>query len=248
MNVLVLAAGEALGAESFAYPLWLAEVEGRLVLDRQIALLSAGAGAKYIYAFRERDIADRHVDRIAEQLTPGARIVSIGAATAGAACTALLALADVDPDEELIIASATDHIEVDFGEMRSSFKKLSADAGIVSFESLHPRYSFVRTDAEGFVVEAAEKNPISRNANAGLYWFARGGDFLACVKKMILKDGHLGGVFYICPSLNEMVLAGKRVAVGKVDSRDYFPLKEAGQLQSLQNELSRRRSDAARNT
>jgi hypothetical protein len=65
---------------------------------------------------------------------------------------------------------------------------------------------------------------------------------------MILKDGHLGGVFYICPSLNEMVLAGKRVAVGKITPGDYFPLKEAGQLQSLQNELLRRRSDAARQT
>lgn len=248
MNVLVLAAGEVPTSGPFAYPLWLAEVEGRLVLDRQIALLSAGDEAKYTYAFRENDIADRHVDRIAEQLTPGARIISIGATTAGAACTALLALAAVDPDEELIIASATDHVEVDFGEMRSSFRSRSADAGIVSFESLHPRYSFVRMDAEGWVVEAAEKNPISRHANAGLYWFARGGDFLDSVKKMILKDGHLGGVFYICPSLNEMVLAGKRVAVGKITPGDYFPLKEAGQLQSLQNELLRRRSDAARQT
>ena len=52
------------------------------------------------------------------------------------------------------------------------------DGGVIVFDSVHPRWSFVRVDKAGFVIETAEKRPISRLATAGFYYFRRGADFV----------------------------------------------------------------------
>ncbi len=45
---------------------------------------------------------------------------------------------------------------------------------MVTFESLHPRWSFVRRGGNGLVSEAAEKRVISRDAIAGFYYYRTG--------------------------------------------------------------------------
>lgn len=242
MNILILAAGSDASA---AYPTWLAEIDGMLLLERLSRVLDASGGAHFVYAFRSRDIASHHVDSIASEITPGAAIVEVRRDTAGAACTALLAVDDIDPSDELIVASATDYVDADYTEILDAFRTRGAAAGVLTFESLHPRYSFVRTDAEGWVVEAAEKNPISRRANAGIYWYRRAGDFFDSLKSMILKDAHVSGTFYISPSLNELVLAGKPVAAWPLSSDQYRPLKDQRQLDSLEQTLDVRSRHAS---
>ena len=39
----------------------------------------------------------------------------------------------------------------------------SCDAGVITFESVHPRWSYVRLDSENRVTETAEKRPISNS-------------------------------------------------------------------------------------
>ncbi|QTC91170.1 glycosyltransferase family 2 protein [Brevundimonas goettingensis] len=248
MNILILAAG---GGDTTApdapagYPIWLSEIDGKLLLERQVNALRLQEGSKFIFAFRGADIDAQHVDDIARQLASDAAVVEVRRRTAGAACTALLAISHINLDEELIIVSATDHIEVDYDAVVAGFRTRQADAGILTFDSLHPRYSFVTTDADGWVLEAAEKRPISRQANAGFYWYARARDFIDSVQRMILKDAHLNGVFYISPSLNEMVLRNKRIAVTAIDPQLYHPLKDQRQVLSLDYQIDERKRHAS---
>jgi hypothetical protein len=245
MNVLILAAGDRAAAVADAYPIWLSEVDGRLVLERQVAALDLGQDTRFVFAFSQGDIDDHHVDDIALQIVPDAAVLPIARRTAGAACTALLAVGHLDPEAELIVVSATDHVDADYASIISGFRQKGADAGVLTFESLHPRYSFVRQDGDGWVIEAAEKRPISRRASSGFYWYRKASDFIESLKEMILKGASVNGAFYIAPSLNELVLQGKRIAAHELAQDQYHPMKDQRMVDQLGHTFEERHRHAS---
>jgi hypothetical protein len=226
VNIIVLAAGGNLSREADSeYPIWLSEIDGELLIQRQARSLAALQGSRCVYVFRREDQERYHLRGIVSQLTSDSVVVEVGGETAGAACTALLTMAHIEMEGELVIANATDQIDADFRTIISGFRAKGADAGVLTFPSLHPRYSYVQVDEEGWVVESAEKRPISRSACAGFYWFRRAADFFQALENMILKDAHVGGKFYICPSLNELILRQKRIAIALLQPDQYHPVK-----------------------
>jgi dTDP-glucose pyrophosphorylase len=92
------------------------------------------------------------------------------------------------------------------------------------FDSVHPRWSYVRLDEHGYVIEAAEKRPISRYATAGVYYFRQGKAFVQAAMEMIKKDANTGGVFYICPTFNELILEQAKIGVYKISRDVYFSI------------------------
>lgn len=238
MNILILAAGEAVDPNAAdPYPLWLSEMEGGLVLERQVRALGFDRKARFVFCFRRDDVERYHLKDIVGLMAPGCAVVEIRRDTRGAACTAMLAVGQMDLDAELIVASATDHIEVDYAQVIAGFRAKGADAGVMTFESLHPRYSFVRTDADGWVTEAAEKRPISRTANAGFFWFRRAGDFFDALQQMILKDAQVQDRFFISPALNEFILEQKKIATFPLAANQYHPLKAVSQVEAYEQAL-----------
>jgi len=94
----------------------------------------------------------------------------------------------------------------------------NADAGILVFRDTNPKWSFARTNAEGVVVEVAEKRAISDLATVGIYYYRRAGDFIRFARQMIAKDIRVNGEFYVCPVFNEMIEAGLRVLVYEINA------------------------------
>ncbi|MCJ2087475.1 glycosyltransferase family 2 protein [Methylobacterium sp. E-005] len=235
MNILILAAGESARTEDDPYPIWLSEVDGQLMLERQINAFAPLDPNRYIVCTRAVDNARHHIRDIVRLISPKADIIEIKRPTAGAACTALLAIDHIKVDEELIILNATDQINVDFVEVVEQFRSSAADGGVLTFESLHPRYSFVRVDEEGRVVEVAEKRPISRQANAGFYWLRRAGDFFDALQTMMLKDAHVNGLFYVAPALNELILRQKAIRTFGLSRDAYMPIKSPRQLSNYEH-------------
>ena len=243
MNVLILAAGEPVDPSAAdPYPIWLSEMEDGLVLERQVRALGIGKAPHFVFCFRRADVERYHLKDIVAQMAPGCAVVEIRRETRGAACTAMLAIGQMDLEAELVVASATDHIDVDYARVIAGFRAKGADAGVMTFESLHPRYSYVRTDAEGWVTEAAEKRPISRTANAGFFWFRRAGDFFDALQQMILKDAQVQDRFFISPALNEFILEQKKIATFALAAQQYHPLKAASQVEAYEHALEARRA------
>lgn len=237
MNILILGAGQTAAGPDGDYPLCLTEFGGVPLIERLIAACDPLKCDRFIFALLEEEIQKYHLDNIVTLLTPKAKILRVRDTTAGAACTALLASNWIDSDEELLILSSTEVIDVDFAKIIADFKARKLDAGVITFSSIHPRYSYVRLDAKGMVSEASEKNPISRNAVASFYWFAKGKDFVRAAQDMIRKDANIGGLFYICPTLNEYVLRNQRVGTHPIELKQYHPLKTERHLQSYQAAL-----------
>ena len=100
----------------------------------------------------------------------------------------------------------------------------------------------MRTERER-VVAVAEKQPISRNATAGLYYFRRSADFLYAAERMLLKNASHGGQFYVAPVYNELILDGKQIGTHPIDSSQMHGLGtpeevERFQVASLKSEVS----------
>jgi dTDP-glucose pyrophosphorylase len=172
-----------------------------------------------------------------------AAVIPIMAQTKGAVCSALLGAQYIDNDEELILMAVDDFMDENSAAIIKEFRKADADAdaGVVSFNSVHPRYSFAKTDKDGIPVEFAEKTPISKNALVSFYYFRRGRDFVECAKEIIRKDSPVNGNFYISQTLNEMILKQKRIVMRKIANDRFHPLKTEAQMAEYITELNDKR-------
>jgi len=238
MNILILAAGEAeLNLNDDGYPFCLTEFEGVPLIERLVKQCKSLENTTYLFAIPEKDIKHWHLDNVVTQLTENGRIIHVQGKTAGAACTAMLAIEHIDTNEPLLILNANDVTQINFADVLRDFEERRLDAGTIVFHSVHPRYSYVSLDKDGFVIEAAEKNPISQHATTGFYWFARGNDFVSACRSMISKDAHVNGLFYICPVLNELILAQAKIGVYGIENQLYHPLKSLRQMQHFDHVL-----------
>jgi NDP-sugar pyrophosphorylase family protein len=236
MNILILAAGHPeFDTRDGNYPLCLTEFNGVPMLERIVNACKPLGAKRIIFALRKDEVNRYHLDSVANLLSPVAVTLKVEGSTPGAACTALLAAGHIDSSEELLVMNANELVDADLEQLVAGFRARKLDAATVTFTSIHPRYSYVRLGPDGMVTEATEKNPISNHATAGLYWYARGSDFVAAVKNMIRKDAHVDGMFYICPAFNELVLKQAHIGTTQIDAAQYHPLKTERQLHQFES-------------
>ena len=189
MNIVFLMGGENIDHKGDSYPIYMAEMNEEIILEKQIAHYRKMNPGKMVFCVRKEDIKNFSADSVIQQSAEKAVCVEIcGGMTAGSVCTALLASEHIDNEEELVLVAIDELIESDPVTMIESFRKEQCDAGVVSFRSVHPRYSFARTDSSGHVCEVAEKKPVSKNALASFYYFKNGHDFVECAKSVVRKD------------------------------------------------------------
>lgn len=234
-NILILAAGKTqLECRDGGYPLCLTEVDGNTLLERIVENTRGIIDANYVYALLEEHVERFHLAHVAELITPNATVVRIPSNTQGSACTALLAAAAMEHgDSELLVISANELVEVDFADVLTKFRQQKLDGGTITFHSVHPRYSYVRLNADGLVSGASQQVPISQTATAGVFWFLRTSDFAEAAKNLIRKDASVAGKFFIAPCYNELVLQQKRVGIYSIDNNRYHPMKTERQMQDF---------------
>jgi dTDP-glucose pyrophosphorylase len=167
---------------------------------------------KFIFLVRAEDCSTHHLDDTLKVLTNGhCHVIKVEKPTHGAACTVLLAIDHINSNEELVISNGNQVIEHDLNKAIDAFRSKKADAGTICFESIHPKWSYVRTDENNLVVELAEKRPISNRAIAGFYYFKNGSSFVNAAFESIKKDAHVNNAYFIAPCMNELVLLGKEI-------------------------------------
>ncbi|MFM0640351.1 glycosyltransferase family 2 protein [Paraburkholderia metrosideri] len=241
MNILILGAGVApIESTDGGYPLLLAEIDGTPLIERVLETAKTFSSGKIIVALRKSEMTRFHLGSVVTILHPDANVISVNDGVKGAACTALLASPFLDTDDELLILNANQLVDVDLTHVVETFRNRQLDAGLITFTSVHPRYSYVRVGTNGEVTEAAEKRPISRFASAGVYWFADGRRFMSAAKAMIRKDANVDGSFYVTPVLNELILEQAFVGVHSIENSKYRPIKSERQLHHVETQFEHR--------
>lgn len=225
VNILVLLGGSStfFDNQQYHFPKSLIEIKGKPMIQHVVEnLKNIAIDKKFVFAVKKSDCDKFHLKNVLKLLTENqCEVVALQRETKGAACSALMAVDSIDSDTPLIISNGDQVIDTDLCLILEQFFGGNCDAAVVCFESVHPRWSYVLVDENDQVVEAVEKNPISKNAIAGIYIFRRGTDFVRAAMNSIKKDASVDGLYYIAPTLNELILENKSVAMFKIDRQDY---------------------------
>jgi CTP:molybdopterin cytidylyltransferase MocA len=248
MRLVVLMAGDSAVFEvaGHKYPKNLVEIDGEPLVQRVIDGLQPviEGASRVVFLIREEETRRHHTDDVIRLLAPQAEVVGVPLLSSGAACTALHAIGHIDRDEPLLVFNGDQVLEADVAGIVAGFEADDLDGGVITFDAVHPRWSYVRKGPDGLVAEAAEKRPISRLATAGTYWFRRGGDFIDGVMATIRKDASVDGAFYVCPVYNELILRGLRIGTHHIERDRYFSLASLHGVNAYEEHLARLRRAA----
>ncbi len=248
MKILIPLAGrdEVFRNHGFLFAKPLVEIDGRTLIEHAFDCIKTTGDAKYVFVIRKEDDLRFHLRDVLRLLAPDAAIIRADGDTAGAACTALLAIDEINDDDELVIANSDQVIDTNLGEAIAAFRRQELDAGTIVFDSVHPRWSFVKTNEKGLVIEAAEKRPLSRNATAGFYYFRRASDFIKAAQRMILKGAAINGGYFVCPTFNELILDQKRVGIYRIDRDRYISLATPQAVEDYEQTLAARKREKSK--
>lgn len=201
--------GKRFGEAGYSFPKPLIDVNGKPMI--QVVVENLNINGNYIFICQEEHYNEYALVDLINLFKPGSKIITIKNITEGAASTVLLAKDMIELDDELIIANSDQWIDWNSQHFLSFLRNRKADGGIVTFISTHPKWSYVKTNDDGLVLEVAEKRPISNIATVGVYYYKKARYFIDAAEKMIQKNIRTNNEFYVAPAYNEMISEGKIV-------------------------------------
>lgn len=217
MNVLIPMAGAGSRFEQagYTFPKPLIDVEGKPMI--QVVTENLNVDATHIYIVQKEHYDKYNLSHVLRLISGNnCRIVVTEGITEGAACTTLLASEYIDNDNPLLIANSDQFVEWNSNEFLYAMQSEGVDAGILTFKSVHPKWSYARLDKDGFVCEVAEKKPISDIATVGIYYWNKGSDYVKYAKQMIYEGIRVNNEFYVCPVFNQAIKDGKKIKIFSV--------------------------------
>ena len=138
----------------YELPKPLIAIHGHPMIRVVIANLTPSCPHKFHFLLL-REHAERYglADRLREW-APGCEIIFVDEVTQGAACTVLLARKFIDTSDPLMIANCDQYIDASMDAYLASMGE--ADGLIMTMSADDPKWSFVRFDDNGRVVEVVE--------------------------------------------------------------------------------------------
>ena len=217
MNVLIpmAGAGKRFFDAGYIFPKPLIEIDNKPMI--QWVIESLNLKANYIFIIQKEHQEKYNIKSVLKILQPNCKIIELDHLTEGAACTTLLAKEFINNDDPLIIANSDQYINWNSSKAFYDFNSKNLDGAILTFEAIHPKWSYAKCNKEGFVTEVAEKKVISKNATVGVYYWKHGSDYVKSAEEMIKKNIRVNNEFYVCPVYNEFLMKNKKIKIHKVD-------------------------------
>ena len=217
MNILIpmAGAGKRFADAGYIFPKPLIEIDNKPMI--QWVIESLNFKANFIFIIQKEHQEKYNIKSVLKILQPNCKIIELDHITEGAACTTLLAKEFIDNSDPLIIANSDQYISWNSSRALYDFNSKKLDGAILTFEAIHPKWSYAKCDDEGYVTEVAEKEVISKNATVGVYYWKHGSEYVQSAENMIKKNIRVNNEFYVCPVYNEFLLKNKKVKIHNVD-------------------------------
>lgn len=210
INIVIPMAGNGQRFLDAGYltPKFLINILGKPMIEHVVK--SLGINGKFIYIVQEQHYKDYDLNNLLNYITPGCQIVVLSNTTDGAARTTLFAESLINNDNKLIIFNSDQIIEWNSDDFQK-FVSSDLDGAVVTFKGHGEKWSYVKTNEDGVIVEVAEKKQISNDATAGIYYWSKGSDYIKYAKQMIKKNIKVNGEFYVAPVYNEAIFDNKKI-------------------------------------
>ena len=233
MNIIILAG--ATTSETDSFPSYLTEINHAPLIQILSELFLDVKDSKIFIPISSEDNEKYHIAGALEQIANSPNVV-ICNKTKGALLSALMCVDKIDFNQGLVVLNGNEYVNCDVVDVISKFNRSSFDAGLVCFDSIHPRYSHavIRDD---IVEEVAFEEVKGGKACTGLVWFRNTSDFFSAACTAVIKKSARDTNFYFNEVVNQMILDDKIVCAHQIDNQDYYPLKNASDTVSLRELL-----------
>ncbi|KTC97851.1 HAD-IA family hydrolase [Legionella erythra] len=218
LNVVIpmSGAGSRFVNAGFTFPKPLISIGDKPMI--QLAVENLNVQANFIFIVRRDHYEAYHLESLLKIIAPGCKIIITEGITEGACCSTLLAADHIDNDAPLLIANSDQYVEWESGAFFHAMNAPHVDGGILTFESTHPKWSYIRVDELGNVTQLREKEVISNQATVGIYYWTRGKDYVRHARQMIAKNIRVNQEFYVAPVYNEGIAQGMKFKAYAVDA------------------------------
>jgi hypothetical protein len=184
----------------------------RRALESRPWWLSGGLRAQdLIFVLHDSLRSRRFAEEKIARWYPGCRRVYLSDFAAGAALSAAAAVALVKSYDEPLVVDLCDILFDCDATALARIGRVPKIGGLaVTFASDDAKYSYLACDETGLVTRAREKQVISRNASAGVYFFRSSQVYLRALAHSMEHCDTLAhrGLLYVCPLLNGVVALG----------------------------------------
>ena len=241
LNIVIPMAGssEEFNKAGYTYTKPLIEIKGKPLIQYVLENADAIKGPKrFIFIVNDEDCRKFHLDNTLKLLSEDCVVIKLTNTTKGALCSVLMAIDEIESHDELLILNCDQFLDIDLNLPISYFSNQLADSGIIIFNSVHPRWSYARIQ-ESQVLQTAEKNPISKNAIAGFYYFKEAGQFFEAAFRTVLFQDNLDGLFFISSVINQFVLSNKSNLFYKIDANNYHSFYSVQKVKEFENYLKK---------
>ena len=140
----------------------------------------------------------------------------------GAACSASLAFKNLDPEKPVLLANSDQYIDLNISDFLIAGS--TCDGAIMTFQSEHPKWSYAKTNSDGYVTEVKEKQVISNHATSGIYLWNRASDFINGVNEMIANNDLHNNEYYIAPSFNYSINKNRKYRIMEIKRQQMWGL------------------------
>ena len=215
LNIVIPMAGRGSRFAEAGYkdPKPLIPVHGKPMIQVVVENLMPKCEHRFIFICQNQHIKDYDLVPKLKSMAKNVEIIGIDGITEGQVCTVLKAKHLIDNDEPLMTANSDQYIDFDINDYLSVMDDKNLDGLIMTMKADDPKWSYAKTDKDGFVVETAEKKVISENATVGIFNFRRGKDLVRSAEQMIADNIRVNNEFYTCPCYNYLIREGKEIGI-----------------------------------
>jgi len=217
MNILIpmAGAGKRFADAGYMFPKPIIEIQNKPMI--QWVIDSLKINANYIFIVQKEHQEKFNIKSVLKILKPNCKVIELDGVTEGAACTTLLAKKYINNNKPLIIANSDQFIKWNSSKSLYNFNSKKYDGAILTFEAIHPKWSYAKCNKSNFVTEVAEKKVISKNATVGVYYWKKGSQYVKYAEQMIKKNIRVNNEFYVCPVFNGAIKDKKKIVIEQVD-------------------------------
>lgn len=192
------------------------EVEaGRPMISYVVEHLRFAEPHRFVFVALADDARDHGLAGLLAPLAPGHELVLVDAVTGGPAATALRATPRIAGDDELIVAYCDCFFTIDLDASLSRWRRRDADGGVLIYPSHGPTEAYARLSTGGVVEHIAEKEVISTDAVAGLYYFRSVRDFVTGARQTLAAAP--GTEVFVSSVYNALIARGAVVLGERID-------------------------------
>jgi NDP-sugar pyrophosphorylase family protein len=169
---------------------------------------------------RKEDGITEKLKELLPHLENEIRFIEIDELTDGAATTLEFALNQIPGSEAVLCANSDQFVTADLTPFMDIVRSNQTSGQILTMTASGNKWSYVKRNSSGNVVDVVEKVQISDEATVGIYGWRTAQDASDSIGEMKKADFKVNGEFYVAPSYTFLINDGGDVAtynVGNVE-------------------------------